>query len=181
MKLEKTPLNGLMLIRPNRVSDLRGYFVRTYCWQTFRDWDVPFEPVQCSDSFNMQRHTLRGLHFQTAPNEESKLVRCSGGAVFDVAVDLREQSPRFGSWYGVVLSAENGLSLFIPRGFAHGFQTLEDRSTVQYFIDTPYQPGHSAGIRWDDPDIAINWPDAESRIISDRDRSLPYLHDFKVP
>ena len=130
---------------------------------------------QWSVSFNAARGTQRGLHFQAPPHEEIKLVSCTRGAVFDVAVDVRAGSRSRGRWVGVELSADNGSTLYIPAGFAHGFQTLTDDAQVLYHISERYHPEASHGVRWDDPDLAIAWPQAEHRVISSRDRALPRL------
>jgi dTDP-4-dehydrorhamnose 3,5-epimerase len=131
--------------------------------------------AQCSTSFNTRQGTLRGMHFQAALHAEEKLVRVTMGAIFDVIVDLRETSPTYGRWFGQVISAENRRMIYIPKGFAHGFQTLQDNSEVFYQISTFYEQASARGIRWNDPAIGIVWPDGEHAIISDRDRALPLL------
>lgn len=142
------------------------------------DVGVQFSPLQNSDSYNEKKGTLRGLHFQLPPHAEAKIVRCIAGAVFDVAVDLRPKSTGYGQWRSEILSAENGNALFIPNGFAHGFQTLTDHCIVSYVIDTNHAPEHVAGIRWSDPEIAIKWPDEEHRIMSEKDVLLPFLQNL---
>ena len=132
-------------------------------------------PVQSGISRNTRRGTLRGLHLQAPPHEESKLVRCTKGAVFDVAVDVRKGSNTFGRWTAVEISEENGLALYVPAGFAHGFQTLVDDSELIYLISAEYEPEAQRGVRWDDPTIGIEWPETVARIISERDRALPLL------
>jgi dTDP-4-dehydrorhamnose 3,5-epimerase len=134
------------------------------------------EFVQTSVSHNAVAGTLRGLHFQAPPHEEDKLVTCVRGSLFDVLLDLRRDSPTFRSWFGVELSAGNGRSVFVPAGLAHGFQTLEDETTVLYNISAYYRPEAARGVRWDDPAFGIEWPPAETRVISERDRSFP---DFR--
>jgi dTDP-4-dehydrorhamnose 3,5-epimerase len=137
---------------------------------------VACEFVQTSVSHNAVARTLRGLHFQAPPHEEDKLVTCVRGSLFDVLLDLRRDSPTFRSWFGVELSAGNGRSVFVPAGLAHGFQTLEDETTVLYNISAYYRPEAARGVRWDDPAFGIEWPPAETRVISERDRSFP---DFR--
>jgi dTDP-4-dehydrorhamnose 3,5-epimerase len=167
-----TPLPGVWLIAPERVADNRGFFARTYDREAFaaRGLDPAIE--QCSVSFNHRRGTVRGLHFQAAPHAEAKLVRCTRGVVWDVAIDLRPESPAFGKRFAAVLSAEEGMALYIPRGCAHGFQTLEDGTEVFYQISTAYAPGSARGYRYDDPAFGIPWPEPVT-VISQRDLSLP--------
>lgn len=173
MIFKETELKGAYVIEPVAASDERGFFARTFCAEVFAKRGLAAAMAQCSASFNTRRGTLRGLHFQAAPHGEDKLVRVTMGAIFDVIVDLREDSPTRGRWFGRTLSAENRLMLYIPQGFAHGFQTLQDNSEVFYQISTPYQPTAARGIRWNDPDLAIAWPDATGAILSERDRALP--------
>ena len=127
-------------------------------------------------SFNKFKGTLRGMHFQTAPYEEAKLVRCTGGAIYDAIIDLRRESPTFKQYFAVMLSAENGKMLYVPEGFAHGFQTLEDNTEIFYQMSQFYAPGHAAGVRWNDPAFGIRWPEGK-RIILDRDQSYPDFTD----
>ncbi|ESQ75342.1 dTDP-4-dehydrorhamnose 3,5-epimerase family protein [Asticcacaulis sp. AC402] len=172
MRFEATPIPGAMIVAQQPISDERGSFARTYCRDTFAVAGLDFVPVQESLSKNRARFTLRGMHLQTAPHAEQKLVRCTRGAVFDVAVDLRPDSPSRGRWFGLELSADNGLSLFIPRGVAHGFLTLRDDAEVFYLIDVPYAAGSATGVRWNSPVFAIAWPSAPA-VISDRDSQWP--------
>jgi dTDP-4-dehydrorhamnose 3,5-epimerase len=169
---------GLFLIELERMEDERGFFSRAFCSDTFLQRGLCTDYVQWSVSFNKRSGTLRGLHFQAPPQEEIKLVSCTRGAVFDVAVDLRSRSPSRGKWAGVELSADNGSTLYIPAGFAHGFQTLTDDAEVRYHISERYRPEAARGVRWDDPDLAIAWPNAEERVISSRDQTLPRLRDL---
>lgn len=173
MIFKETELKGAYVIEPVAATDERGFFARTFCAEEFAKRGLAAAMVQCSTSFNTRQGTLRGLHYQAAPHAEDKLVRVTMGAIFDVIVDLRDTSPTRGRWFGQTLSAENRRMLYIPQGFAHGFQTLEDASEVFYQISTVYQPASARGIRWDDPDLAIAWPDAKNAIVSDRDRVLP--------
>ena len=168
---------GLFLIELERKEDERGFFSRLFCTETFLQHGLCADYPQWSVSFNERRGTLRGLHFQAPPHEETKLVSCTRGAVFDVAVDLRPHSPSRGRWIAVELSADNRSTFYIPAGFAHGFQTLTDEAEVRYHISERYRPEAARGVRWDDPDLAIGWPQAGSRVISDRDQNLPRLAD----
>jgi dTDP-4-dehydrorhamnose 3,5-epimerase len=172
MRFQKLDLAGAYLVQPERHEDERGYFARTWCRETFAReiGDVDF--VQTSQSFNRRAGTLRGLHFQAAPFSESKLVRCIRGAIYDVIVDIRPQSPSCGQWQAVELTEENGASLFIPDGFAHGFQTLEDNAEVAYQISAYYRPEAARGIRWNDRTLNVRWPLPVSTM-SVRDREWP--------
>lgn len=169
MKFVQTPLDGVLLVEQERLGDERGFFARTY--------DVEQMPpiAQMSTSFNARAGTLRGLHLQREPHGESKLVRCTRGAIFDVAVDLRAGSPTQHRWFAAELSADNGRALLIAAGFAHGFQTLADDSEVLYAMDVPYVGEAASGVRWDDPAFAIEWPDppAGGRTMSERDAAYP--------
>ena len=160
------------------MEDERGSFSRLFCADTFLGQGLCTNYPQWSVSLNKSRGTLRGLHFQAPPHEETKLVSCTRGSVFDVAVDLRPGSPSRGRWVSVELSADNGSALYIPAGFAHGFQTLTDDAEVRYHISERYHPEAARGVRWDDPDLAIVWPTTGRRVISDRDQTLPRLRDL---
>jgi dTDP-4-dehydrorhamnose 3,5-epimerase len=168
-----TGISGVTVVGLEPHVDERGLFARVWCAEELAGAGLTDEIAQCSISRNPRAGTLRGLHYQRAPHEEAKLVRCTRGAIFDVAVDVRDASPTRGRWFGVELSAENGCALFVPEGCAHGFQTLVDDTDVLYFISRPYAPDAGAGIRWDDGALAIAWPDTESRTISDRDLAWP--------
>lgn len=167
------PLPGVVVVDPEPRPDERGLFARTFCADEFRQAGLQADFPQCSTSYNAKAGTLRGLHYQAAPHEEIKLVRVTRGAVFDVAVDLRPQSRTFRQWFGVELSADNRRALYIPQGFAHGFQTLTDHAEVFYSITPPYAPGFARGVRWDDPAFGIRWPATAARTLSDRDRGYP--------
>ena len=169
MRFVETPLAGVVLVEQERLGDERGFFARTY------DAERMPPVVQMSTSFNARAGTLRGLHYQREPHGESKLVRCTRGAIFDVAVDLRPGSPTLHRWYGVELSPENGVALLIAPGFAHGFQTLADDSEILYAMDAPYVGAAAAGVRWDDPAFAIDWPQPPpgGRTMSERDAAYP--------
>jgi dTDP-4-dehydrorhamnose 3,5-epimerase len=169
------PLGDAWLIEPERIQDERGFFARTFSTEEFLARGLVTAIVQCSVSYNRRRGTLRGLHFQAAPHAEVKSVTCTRGAVFDVIVDLRPDSPTFKRWASVELSAENRRLVYIPKGFAHGFQTLVDDTEVCYRISTAYIPEAARGIRWDDPEVAVAWPVEDQRVISARDLGLPTL------
>ncbi|MBA1158184.1 dTDP-4-dehydrorhamnose 3,5-epimerase [Microvirga mediterraneensis] len=177
MQVFDTPLSGCRLIKPTPLSDERGYFVRLFDADVFVAHDLNPALAQASLSYNLQKGTLRGLHFQAHPRMEDKLVRCASGAVFDVAVDIRPGSPTFGQWYGVELSADNNYQLYIPAGFAHGFQALTSNAVVAYHISVPYDPALTAGLRFDDPDVAVDWPLPPAHL-SERDRCLPRLSEL---
>jgi dTDP-4-dehydrorhamnose 3,5-epimerase len=156
------------------VKDERGFFARWFCVEEFAKFGLATHFSQCSVSSNARKGTLRGLHFQTAPHDEEKLVRCTGGAVFDVIVDLRPESPTHRRWFGTVLTAQNHRSLYVPKGFAHGFMSLLDDTEVLYMMSVPYAPGHAAGLRWNDPALGIRWP-LTPTVISSRDAEYPLL------
>ena len=177
MRFAETPLRGCFLIELAPMGDARGSFVRTFCASEFGAQGLATDFVQTSVSSNRRKGTLRGLHFQSVPAMEEKLVRCDRGAVFDVAVDLRPDSATFSRWYGAELSEDNDRELFIPRGFAHGFQTLTDEARVTYQIAPEFRPELSAGIRWDDPTVGVAWPLAPAEQ-SERDLALPTLADL---
>jgi dTDP-4-dehydrorhamnose 3,5-epimerase len=154
----ETSLTGVFVVEPQRLEDERGFFARVFCSREFEEHDLNPNFVQCSISFNPVRGTLRGMHYQKAPFQEAKLVRCTAGSIYDVAIDLRDGSDTFGRWFGVELSAANRRSLYIPEGFAHGFQTLEDNVEVFYQITEYYHPECGARVAWDDPAFNIKWP-----------------------
>jgi len=166
------PLEGAFVIEMEKIEDDRGFFARTFCQQEFDAHGLVSVVRQCSLTFNREPGTLRGMHFQLPPHQETKLVRCTAGAVFDVIVDLRPDSATFCGWFGTDLTVENRRMLYVPEGFAHGLLTLEAASEVFYQISEFYHPESAAGVRWDDPAFGIDWP-AEVRVIADRDRSFP--------
>jgi dTDP-4-dehydrorhamnose 3,5-epimerase len=172
VRFEPTSLPDVWLIELERLGDDRGWFARAFDHDEFSARGLSTEVIQCNLSYNSKRNTLRGMHYQAEPHGESKLVRCVRGAIFDVALDLRRDSPTFCRWHGVELSAANGRALYIPAGFAHGFQTLEDGCEVLYQMGHAYVPDAARGVRFDDPAFAIRWPDPRGpRIISERDAS----------
>lgn len=172
MIFTSTPLQGAWLIEPERKADVRGFFARTWCSEEAAAKGLNGSVVQCSLSFNIRKGTLRGMHYQAAPYEEVKLIRCTMGAIFDVIIDLRRYSPTFKQHFCVELSAENRRMLYVPEGFAHGFQTLVDNTEVFYQMSRPHMPDYARGVRWDDPAFGIKWP-SDVRIIIERDRNYP--------
>jgi dTDP-4-dehydrorhamnose 3,5-epimerase len=178
MIFHETGLSGAYLVELERRIDERGFFARSWCQREFAERGLNSNLVQCNISFNKERGTLRGLHFQLAPYEEAKLVRCTQGAICDVIVDLRRSSPTFRKHYRAQLDAENRLMLFVPEGFAHGFQTIRDASEVFYQMSEFYVPEAAAtGVRWNDPAFGIEWPIANP-VMSERDRTYPdFIHD----
>ena len=168
----ETKLAGVFEVLPELRRDERGFFARTWCQKEFEDRGLSGKLVQCSTSFNLRRGTLRGLHYQIAPFSEAKLVRCTMGAIYDIALDLREDSPTFLQWHGTALNSCDRRALFIPEGCAHGFLTLENDSEVFYQMSESYHPEAARGVRWDDPTFKILWP-YPVNVISERDRTLP--------
>jgi dTDP-4-dehydrorhamnose 3,5-epimerase len=169
-----TPIEGAFLIETEPVVDERGFFARTFCRDEFARNGLDPCVAQCAVSFNARSGTLRGMHLQTPPHEEAKLVRCTRGAIHDVLLDLRRDSAAFGRWWAVELNAEQGRLVYVPEGVAHGFQTLEPDTEVSYQMSRAYAPEAATGVRWDDPAVGIEWP-LEVTSISTRDRELPYL------
>jgi dTDP-4-dehydrorhamnose 3,5-epimerase len=180
MIFTESVLAGAYVVEMERIEDDRGFFARSYCAEEFAARGLPAAMPQCSVSFNSRRATLRGLHYQADPHAEDKLVRCTAGAIFDVIVDLRPDSPSRGRWLGVELTADNRRSLFVPRGFAHGFITLTDGSEILYMMSVPYAPGFARGVRWNDPAIGIDWP-LEPMHMTDRDAAHPLLAASNAP
>jgi dTDP-4-dehydrorhamnose 3,5-epimerase len=172
MIFRTTPLAGVVVVEPELIHDERGWFARTFASEDFEAAGLESAVIHCNVSFNARAGTLRGMHYQSRPYGECKLVRCTRGAIYDVALDLRRDSTTYLQWHAVELTAENRLALYIPHGIAHGFQTLTDEVEVYYQMSAPYVPAAARGVRWDDPTFSITWPDAD-RIISDRDRSFP--------
>jgi dTDP-4-dehydrorhamnose 3,5-epimerase len=173
MLFRELPIAGAWVIDVEPSSDDRGMFARTFDSALFDARGLSSGWVQCSTSFNERAGTLRGLHYQADPHAECKLVRCTAGAVQDVLVDLRRDSPTHRRWEALELSSENRRAVYVPRGVAHGFQTLVDGSELLYMIDRPFEPAAARGVRWDDPAFAIDWPEAPGPpIISERDRSF---------
>nr|WP_238717897.1 dTDP-4-dehydrorhamnose 3,5-epimerase [Petrachloros mirabilis] len=172
MHFVPTLLSGAYIIEPEKHADERGFFARTWCQKAFLDQGLDSHIVQCNISFNPQKGTLRGMHLQLPPHTEAKLVRCTCGAIYDVIVDLRPQSETLLQWIAVELSAENRRALYVPEGFAHGFQTLVDDTEVFYQMSEFYAPECAFGLRWNDPQLNIEWPEPIS-LISERDNAYP--------
>ncbi|UHA71972.1 dTDP-4-dehydrorhamnose 3,5-epimerase [Paenibacillus sp. 481] len=180
MKVRQTELAGVYVLEPNVFADGRGFFMESYHKAVLEANGVLYEFVQDNHSLSMQVGTLRGLHYQLSPMAQTKLVRVLSGAIYDVAVDIRRDSPQFGKWVGIELSAANKSQLLIPQGFAHGFCTLMPNTEVMYKVDQYYSPSHDRGIRWDDADLGIEWPERISQL-SDKDERLPSLKDAELP
>jgi dTDP-4-dehydrorhamnose 3,5-epimerase len=180
LETHRLGIDGVVEIRPDRFSDDRGFFSEVWSRARWTQGGIDVDFVQDNHSLSRQRGVLRGLHFQAAPMAQAKLVRVTRGSVFDVAVDIRGGSPSFEKWVSVILSAERWNQLFIPPGFAHGFLTLEADTEVEYKVSAPYSADHDRAIRFDDPSIGIDWPiAAEELVLSDKDRSAPYLADLE--
>jgi dTDP-4-dehydrorhamnose 3,5-epimerase len=173
MIFKETKIAGVFLIEPERFEDERGFFAPSFSQREFEARGLTGRFVENNISFNKRRGTLRGLHYQAAPHGQAKLVRCTSGAVFDVAVDLRRESPTFRQWVGVELTARNRLMLYLPGELAHGFQTLEDDTEVFYQVSEFYHPESYRGLRWNDPAFRIEWPRADEIIIIERDVRYP--------
>ncbi len=175
-RFKSLEIPGVILIEPDTYRDSRGFFREAYRREAFGEGGIGREFVQANWS-RSRRGVVRGLHYQRDPAAVGKLVWAVTGRVFDVAVDVRPDSPTFGRWVGAELTGDDGESLFIPEGFAHGFCALEDDTTIGYFMTGEYSPHHDAGIRWNDPDIGVDWP-VQDPVLSDRDRALPFLSDI---
>ena len=176
MQVTKTVLEGVLILEPKVFGDARGWFMETWSARKFQAAGLTFEFVQDNQSYSAHKGTLRGLHYQTAPFAQTKLVRCTRGRLLDVAVDIREGSPTFTKWVAVELTAENKKQLLIPRGFAHAFLTLTDDVEIQYKADNFYAPNCDGNIRWDDPEIKVDWPFAPT-ILADKDANAPTLRE----
>jgi dTDP-4-dehydrorhamnose 3,5-epimerase len=167
-----TNIHGVVLLDPERIEDERGFFARGWCQTEFAAHGIDLHLVQTNLSFNKRQGTLRGLHYQKPPHEETKIVQCTRGAIYDVALDLRRDSPTFKQWAGATLTADNRRMLVVPPGCAHGYLTLEDNSEVLYQMSAYYAPSHAAGVRWNDPAFDIRWP-GNVMVINGRDRDYP--------
>jgi len=168
----KAELEGAFIIEIEKLEDARGFFARAWCQKEFEAHGLNPRFVQANISYSKMRGTLRGMHYQEAPYAEAKLVRCIRGAIYDVIIDLRQGSPSYGRWMGLQLTANSYRMLYVPEGFAHGFQTLEDDTEVFYQVSQFYSPQYERGVRYDDPSFAIKWP-LEVRVISEKDKSWP--------
>jgi dTDP-4-dehydrorhamnose 3,5-epimerase len=177
MNVVKTNLEGVFIIEPTVFGDHRGWFMETYSVARFKEAGLNLQFVQDNQSFSAAKGTLRGLHYQLNPKAQTKLVRCTKGAIFDVAVDIRKGSPTYSQWFGLELSAENKKQLLVPKGFAHAFMTLTDDAEVQYKVDELYSPEHDRGIIWNDPMIGIEWPLGITPVLSKKDEEAPSLNE----
>jgi dTDP-4-dehydrorhamnose 3,5-epimerase len=182
MDIRSTKFPGVLVLKPRRFPDARGYFVETYSQRAFREGGVAIDFVQDNQSASIYRGTIRGLHFQLPPAAQAKLVRVVRGSIYDVVVDLRRDSPTYGQWMSQELTAQSGEQIFIPGGLAHGFCTLEPDTEVAYKVDNYYAPGSESGIIWNDPTLNIRWPVALGEaILSEKDRKLGRFKDFVSP
>jgi dTDP-4-dehydrorhamnose 3,5-epimerase len=172
MTFTETALPGAFVIEPELIKDERGFFSRIWSDKEFAEHGLESRMVQCNASFNLKKGTLRGMHYQLAPYAQAKLVCCIRGSIYDVIIDLRRDSPTFRKWVAVDLSASNRLMLYVPKGLAHGFQTLEDNTEIFYQMSEVYAPESASGVRWNDPAFSISWP-ADTRTIIDRDQNYP--------
>lgn len=179
MNIISTKIKDLYIIEPDVYEDHRGWFIEAYHKEKFKEYQIDIDFIQDNHSFSYKKGSLRGLHFQNNPFAQSKLVRCTKGAVLDVAVDLRKDSSTYKQWIATELTAENKRQLFIPRGFAHGFILLEDNSEFHYKVDNHYSKEHDRSIRYDDPELNIDWG-YEDPILSDKDKNAPFLKDSDV-
>ena len=180
MEIIKTTLKDAYLIKPKVFQDERGFFMETYSKSKFDEFGITADFVQDNHAMSVSKGVLRGLHFQLGDDAQAKLVRVSKGAVYDVIVDLRKDSQTYGKWEGFELTADNFLSLYVPRGFAHGYCTLEDHTEFQYKCDNFYAPQSDSGIIWNDPDLKIDWP-IENPILSEKDGKQQFFRDFNAP
>lgn len=173
MKFIETGLEGAYIIEPEKLEDDRGFFARIWCKNDFEEHGLNTQLVQSSISYNAKKGTLRGMHYQLPPHAEVKLIRCTRGSIFDVIIDMQPDSTTFMQYKGIHISADNYKVIYVPKGFAHGFQTLEDHTEVQYQMSDLFYPEAARGLRWNDPAFGIDWPDNDKRIISDKDNNWP--------
>ena len=171
MIFKKTAVKDAFIIELEKICDDRGFFARVWCKNEFEAHGLNTRLVQANVASNKKRGVIRGLHYQISPYEESKLIRCTKGAIYDVIIDLRKDSPTYKQWIGVELSADNYRMLYVPEGFAHGYQTLQDNTEVTYQVSQFYTPDSERGIRWDDPTFNIKWPETEKQIMTEKDQS----------
>jgi len=172
MEFLETPLAGCLIVRQKKISDSRGFFARAWCVDEFAQQGLNANMVQLNTAYSHRAGTVRGLHFQAAPHAEAKLVRCTRGAIYDVAIDLRPGSPTRGQWFGAELSADGDTMLYLPEGLAHGYQVLVDGTEMYYMTSARYAPASASGVRYDDATLAIRWPLPVS-VVSDQDRNWP--------
>jgi dTDP-4-dehydrorhamnose 3,5-epimerase len=173
MIFRKTNLKGVFIIELEKHKDDRGYFARTWCENEFKANGLNSKLAQANTALSVQKGTLRGMHYQIAPYEETKIIRCIRGSVFDVVIDIRPDSITYCQWLGIELSSENHTMLYVPEGFAHGYKTLRNNSEVFYLVSQFYTPDAERGIRWDDPAFSIKWPETSDLIISEKDKNWP--------
>jgi dTDP-4-dehydrorhamnose 3,5-epimerase len=181
MQIERTPLADCVVLTPARYGDARGFFSESWNKTRMEATGLHYDFVQDNHSFSSKAGTVRGLHYQSPPHAQDKLVRCGRGALYDVAVDVRTGSPTYGQWFGVELSFENGKQLLVPAGFLHGFMTLTPDCEVLYKCTDYYAPECDGAVIWNDPDIGIEWPNMGEAVLSDKDKAAPYLKDFDSP
>jgi dTDP-4-dehydrorhamnose 3,5-epimerase len=179
MKVIDSKLPGVKLLEPAVFGDHRGFFMESYNEETARTYGITHAFIQDNHSLSVEAGVLRGMHYQLSPKAQTKLVRVTAGAIYDVVIDIRRGSPTFGQWQGFILSAANKRQLLVPQGFAHGFCTLVPNCEVQYKVDALYSPEHDRGIAWNDPALAIEWP-TSSPILSDKDSKHPMLADAEI-
>jgi len=177
MNIVETSVQGAFLIEPEKMTDDRGYFMRAYCTRELQEAGIKMPVAQANLAGSRHKGTLRGMHYQVAPHEEGKLVRCTRGSLFDVVLDIRADSSSYGQWYGTELTASNHNMLYVPPGCAHGYLTLEKNVEAYYLVSEYYSPGAEQGIRWNDPGFSIDWPVKDHLVMSDKDQAWP---DFTV-
>jgi dTDP-4-dehydrorhamnose 3,5-epimerase len=177
MNFTKSILDGVVIVEPKVIGDNRGWFMETHSTAKFLEAGINLNFVQDNQSFSAFKGTIRGLHYQLNPKAQTKLVRCTNGAIYDVVVDIRIGSPSYRGWFGITLSADNKKQLLVPKGFAHGFMTLTDDVEIQYKVDELYSPENDRGIIWNDPEIGIEWPMGIKPILSEKDDKAPLLKD----
>ncbi len=175
MKFKDIGLNGVFLIELEKREDARGFFARAWCREEFAQAGLVHDIAQVNLSFNKDKGTVRGMHYQKPPYEEVKIVSCAQGAIFDVVIDVREDSPTKFQWYGVELTAGNGKMLYVPKGFAHGYQTIQEETAVIYFVSQAYVPSSENGVHWADPRMGVEWPIVNQVIVSDKDAAWPLV------
>lgn len=179
MKVIETKLDGVAIIEPDVFGDHRGFFMESYNQKKFQELGLDFNLIQDNHSLSVQAGTIRGLHYQLNPKAQTKIVRALTGAIYDVVVDIRKNSPTYGQWIGVILTAENKRQIVIPKGFAHGICTLVENTQIMYKVDEYYSPEHDRGILWNDPELGISWP-TSNPVLSDKDKNQPALRDAEI-
>jgi len=177
MIFKETTIKDAYIVELEKIEDKRGFFARSFCMNEFADHNIPFTPVQENTGYSKHKYTLRGLHYQINPYAEQKLIRCIKGSLYDVIVDVRPQSPTYKQWFGLELSANNHTMLYMPKGCAHGYQTLTDDTQISYMVSAYYKPEAERGIRWDDSEIDIDWKESENVIVSEKDCNWPDFND----